>query len=123
MNIYLHEIILRFVVSILFLLSFFYLIIFEVICGFYYVIYSIISALKRVLYRVRVTRWVFFTRAGTGMGIFAGTNNFRGYGYGIELPDGFLPVAIPSPIPQARSAAGWAEWAGSSTARRGEQHR
>ena len=29
------------------------------------------------------------------MGIFVGTNNFRGYGYGIELPDGFLPVAIP----------------------------
>jgi hypothetical protein len=28
------------------------------------------------------------------MGIFAGTNNFRGYKYGIELPDGFLPVAI-----------------------------
>ena len=33
------------------------------------------------------------------MGIFAGTNNFRGYGYGIELPDGFLPVAIPNPNP------------------------
>ena len=30
------------------------------------------------------------------MGIFTGTNNFRGYGYGIELPDGFLPVAIPT---------------------------
>ena len=30
------------------------------------------------------------------MGIFAGTNNFRGYEYGIELPDGFLPVAIPN---------------------------
>ena len=27
------------------------------------------------------------------------------------------------PTPQARSAAGWAERAGSSTARRGEQHR
>ena len=28
------------------------------------------------------------------MGIFTGTNNFRRYGYGIELPDGFLPVDI-----------------------------
>ena len=38
------------------------------------------------------------------MGIFAGTNNFRRYGYGIELPDGFLPVAIPSSDGVARGA-------------------
>jgi len=26
------------------------------------------------------------------MGILAGTNNFRGYRYGIELPTGFYPL-------------------------------
>ena len=33
----------------------------------------------------------------TGMGIVAGMIFFRGYGYGIELPGGYIPVAIPSP--------------------------
>ena len=33
----------------------------------------------------------------TGMGIVAGIIFFRGYGYGIELPGGYIPVAIPVP--------------------------
>jgi len=33
----------------------------------------------------------------TGMGIVAGIIFFRGYGYGIELPGGYIPVAIPIP--------------------------
>jgi len=32
----------------------------------------------------------------TGMGIVAGIIFFRGYGYGIELPGGYIPVAIPT---------------------------
>ena len=32
----------------------------------------------------------------TGMGIVAGIIFFRGYGYGIELPGGYIPVAIPN---------------------------
>ena len=43
------------------------------------------------------------------MGIFAGTNNFRGYGYGIELPDGFLPVAIPRMLGWAGRALIWSD--------------
>ena len=35
----------------------------------------------------------------TGMGIVAGIIFFRGYGYGIELPGGYIPVAIPIPVP------------------------
>ena len=31
----------------------------------------------------------------TGMGIVAGIIFFRGYGYGIELPGGYIPVAMP----------------------------
>ena len=31
----------------------------------------------------------------TGMGIVAGIIFFRGYRYGIELPGGYIPVAIP----------------------------
>ena len=46
------------------------------------------------------------TRAGTGMGKVlyprvymgnpTGRNFFDGYGYGMVLPDGYVPVAIPS---------------------------
>jgi hypothetical protein len=46
------------------------------------------------------------TRAGTGMGKILyprvymgnpmGRNFFDGYGYGMVLPDGYVPVAIPS---------------------------
>ena len=32
----------------------------------------------------------------TGMGIVAGIIFFRGYRYGIELPGGYIPVAIPT---------------------------
>jgi hypothetical protein len=47
------------------------------------------------------------TRAGTGMGKIlyprvymgnpTGRNFFDGYGYGMVLPDGYVPVAIPRP--------------------------
>jgi hypothetical protein len=46
------------------------------------------------------------TRAGTGMGRIlyprvymgnpTGTSFFDGYGYGMALPDGYVPVAIPT---------------------------
>jgi hypothetical protein len=46
------------------------------------------------------------TRAGTGMGRIlypraymgnpTGTSFFDGYGYGMTLPDGYVPVAIPT---------------------------
>ena len=49
------------------------------------------------------------TRAGTGMGkilyprVYMGNPTgrifFDGYGYGMVLPDGYVPVAIPIPIP------------------------
>ena len=34
----------------------------------------------------------------TGMGIVAGIIFFRGYGYGIELSGGYIPVAIPTSV-------------------------
>jgi len=39
----------------------------------------------------------------TGMGIVAGIIFFCGYGYGIELPGGYIPVAIPKwNVPEGR---------------------
>ena len=33
-----------------------------------------------------------------GYGYCSGYNFFRGYGYGIELPGGYIPVAIPTSV-------------------------
>jgi hypothetical protein len=55
------------------------------------------------------------TRAGTGMGkilyprVYMGNPTgrivFDGYGYGMVLPDGYVPVAIPNPLPLEKESS------------------